>query len=246
MKKLNYKIVVEKSNNIHNNKYEYPFFNYVNSKMKIDIICPIHGKFTQHISDHIYNKAGCSKCKSCKIKITKTKSFNYFKNKANTVHNNFYDYSKAKNVYIDSRNKIPIICPIHGIFFQAFYNHVNAKAGCPKCKQSKGEMKIFKWLKTNKIIFETQKRFTKCKGLKNKLPFDFYLPEYNTCIEYDGEQHFRPVAFNGIQIQKAQQNFIKLKTNDNIKNKYCKENNITLLRISYKDDIEPILKSTFL
>ena len=76
------------------------------------------------------------------------------------------------------------------------------------------------------------------------LKFDLYLPEYNLCIEYDGEQHFEPVRFAGCSIENATQAFENTKINDQIKNEYCKNNNISLLRIPYWDfkNIEEILE----
>ena len=76
------------------------------------------------------------------------------------------------------------------------------------------------------------------------MPFDFYLPEYNVCIEYDGIQHFEPTRFNKkMTIEEANDNFIQQKFRDEIKNNYCKNNNIKLLRIPYTeyDNIEKII-----
>jgi len=71
-------------------------------------------------------------------------------------------------------------------------------------------------------------KFNSCKNIK-ELPFDFYLPEYNICIEYDGQHHFNIVSkFGG-------ENFLnKVRQNDKIKDNWCSENNIKLIRISYK------------
>lgn len=60
------------------------------------------------------------------------------------------------------------------------------------------------------------------------LPFDFY-------IEYDGIQHYKPIVG-------GEEGFIKLKERDDIKSKYCKDNNIELYRIGYKDNINNKLK----
>ena len=62
------------------------------------------------------------------------------------------------------------------------------------------------------------------------MPFDFYLPDYNICIEYDGEEHFQPVEFFG-----GEEKFQRRIENDEIKNNYCKNNNIKLIRIPYFD-----------
>jgi hypothetical protein len=97
------------------------------------------------------------------------------------------------------------------------------------CISSKGEEKISKILSDNNILFEKQKTYENLTSSKNaKLRFDFYLPEYNCCIEYDGIQHFKETFY-------THDDFNKRKERDNLKNKYCKENNIKLIRIPYTD-----------
>ena len=71
--------------------------------------------------------------------------------------------------------------------------------------------------------------FDKCKDIR-KLKFDFFLPDYNVCIEFDGEQHFKICEWG----EKKLKDSIK---KDGIKNSFCENNNIKLLRISYKDII---------
>ena len=72
-------------------------------------------------------------------------------------------------------------------------------------------------------------------GDYQKLKFDFYLPKYNLCIEVDGEQHDEVVTFGGKKcIQDSEEAFKKRQRYDAIKTKYCKDNNIGLLRIPEK------------
>lgn len=94
-----------------------------------------------------------------------------------------------------------------------------------KSAQSAGEKKISGFLRSERVDFKREYYF---RGLYNTtkthlLFFDFYLPDYNLCIEYDGEQHF---SENKPQRQRE---------NDFLKNTYCTKNNIHLLRISYRD-----------
>ena len=92
-------------------------------------------------------------------------------------------------------------------------------------------------LQKNKIKYETQKTFSGCE-YKRKLKFDFYLSEYNMCIEYDGEHHFKEVKYYGGS------DFLQVSKNrDLIKDSYCKNNNIILVRIKYTefDKIEDII-----
>lgn len=105
--------------------------------------------------------------------------------------------------------------------------------------QSKWEMFIGDYLTLLNIVFEPQKRFNDCKNKKQSdmLPFDFYLPDYNICIEYDGEHHFRPMEMWG-----GYEKFLINQENDNIKNEYCKNHNIRLLRLPYTHSKEDIKK----
>ena len=92
---------------------------------------------------------------------------------------------------------------------------------------SKGELLITNILKTLNVNYKLQKTFNNCK-YKRKLKFDFYLPDYNSCIEFDGLYHYK--------IIKNKQNSEQLKSTqlrDQIKNEFCKQNNIKLLRIPY-------------
>jgi very-short-patch-repair endonuclease len=91
------------------------------------------------------------------------------------------------------------------------------------------------------IQFIQQYKFDDCK-INYRLLFDFYLPQYNCCIEYDGRQHYEIVErFGGLE------GFISTKIRDTYKNWYCEKNNIKIIRISYKDfeNIEKILDKEF-
>ena len=115
---------------------------------------------------------------------------------------------------------------------------------CPICHQSKGEKIINDYLKLNNIFFEREKKFKDCKGKRCVLPFDFYLPEYNILIEYDGKQHFEPVRFHSTLFEKVEKSFNDLKRNDKIKDDYCKTKGIILIRIPYTEkNIELFLKN---
>jgi very-short-patch-repair endonuclease len=114
---------------------------------------------------------------------------------------------------------------------------------------TKGERYIKKYLDDNNIIYNLQFRFDNCK-LNRPLPFDFYLPNLNLCIEYDGIQHFEvdnKYAINAMKFFGGEQSKIKRNICDNIKSSFCRENNIKLIRISYLDikNIKSILDEVF-
>ena len=150
------------------------------------------------------------------------------------IHNNKYNYFLVN--YKNAKSKVKIICPIHGEFNQTPDAHLSGK-NCSHCNSSKGELIVKELLETKNVKFKQQKRFKDCKDIR-PLPFDFYLIDYNICIEYDGEQHFKP-----IKIFKGNKGFKECQKRDKIKTEYCKNNNIPLLRISYNEDVKTILTS---
>lgn len=117
---------------------------------------------------------------------------------------------------------------------------------CPKCKKSKGEVAISKLLDRNNIKYIEQYRFKDCRN-RFPLPFDFAILDENDSvihlIEFQGIQHYQPVRFLG-----GEERFNYTKNNDLIKFNYCKDNNIPLLTISYRDfnKIEDIIKENIL
>lgn len=170
------------------------------------------------------NNVNCKKCHDeYRISLTKSNTDD-FVSKSNRLHN--YKYSYTKTRYTKSCNKVIITCPTHGDFKQTPNHHLSG-IGCPICNSSKGEIEISKLLTENNVKFKEQHRFDDCRN-KQPLPFDFYLPELDTCIEYDGIQHYRPVDYFG-----GKGALEKRKMIDKIKTEYCKENNIRLIRIRY-------------
>ncbi len=144
--------------------------------------------------------------------------------------------------YINSGTKISIKCgKCDAIFMKTFDCY--KRAGCNCCRSiSLGESAISKYLNNIGISYMTEVRFKDCIH-KNQLPFDFHIPELNLCIEFDGIQHYKPVEHFG-----GQENFKLTKKRDEIKNKYCADNNIRLIRIAYFDidNIKTILDKLLL
>ena len=207
-------------------KYDYSKTKYIGMSKNIIITCKIHGDFKIIAGNHLYKKSGCPRCSP-----SKPINNDDFINFANIKHNNLYTYSKCK--YITDREKVIITCKLHGDFSQRPSDHKQGQ-GCPICKSSQGEKRIKKILDDNNIKYVQEKRFDDCK-YKNSLPFDFYIHQYKTCIEYDGIQHFQPIDHFG-----GENAFIQTQYRDSLKTIYCNSNNFTLIRISYKDSQETI------
>jgi len=126
-------------------------------------------------------------------------------------------------------------------------NIFSENTGCPRCRESHGERSIRNYLICNQINFKSQYRFDNCRK-KRPLPFDFAIfadkekTKLKILCEFDGEFHYKPARYSknkGKMIDKFQ----KIQINDNIKNEYCSNNYIRLIRIPYYEfeNIEQIL-----
>lgn len=118
-------------------------------------------------------------------------------------------------------------------FDMEYFTQYTPEKECSRTK-SNGEIETSNVLNSYGVRFVEQKIFSKCKD-KNYLPFDFYLLDYNVLIEFDGEQHYSVVRFNGMNQQDAENNFITIKKHDEIKTQFCIDNNIPLIRIPYTE-----------
>jgi hypothetical protein len=218
--KCNYCVLLKKSKLLRDGVIEL-------IKIDSDLIhlrCKDKGhEYHQDRGNLLANK-GCNQCYSTNRIITKEIILKKFIE----IHGNIfkYDLSNYKNVH----SKIDIICRRGHIFVQKAYNHYQGK-GCPICNESKGEIDISIFLESNNILFKRQKTFKDCKNIQ-PLKFDFYLPDHNMCIEFDGIQHFVPIKFFGGEV-----GLLKRIKNDKIKTDYCENKNINLIRISYLEDI---------
>ena len=162
-------------------------------------------------------------CKKCKI-VDKTQEFI---KKAKKKFKKKYSYKEVN--YVSNLIPVKIYCWKHKIINQTPKSFLTK--GCKLCCLKKGEKKICEWLTKCNIKFEIEKTFKDLK-YKGSLRCDFYLEDLNTVIEYDGNQHFRKKLKDG----KDRSEKLKLrKTRDQIKNKFCIENKINLLRIKYTE-----------
>jgi len=213
--------IIKKFKIVHDDKFDYSLVNYTTDKQKIKIKCKTCKHiFLQRPSAHLAGES----CKTCNINRQKS-SNEFFIKKAKEKYGTKYDYSEVE--YLTNKNKVKIICNKHQyIFEQAPNSHLRGQ-GCPICNQSKGELIIKDYLIEHNIKFNKNHRFVECR-YKNPLPFDFYLPQFNTCIEYDGIQHFKERHYDN-----NSENLEKRKLRDNIKNNFCHDKNINLIRISY-------------
>lgn len=212
---------------------------YINAKTKIKCKCKIDNYIWESTPDTLLSKSsdscGCPICRLRKFKNQKTKKDRKtFIKEMKEINPNI----KILTNYFNAKVKVKCECLKCGYIWWARPNGlVSHKTGCPYCNNSKLEEKTSNVLKKNNINFIVQYIFKDCK-YKAPLRFDFYLPNNNVAIECDGEQHKKVIDYFG-----GEENLKKQKIRDEIKNNYCKENGIKLIRIPYweENNIEKIL-----
>lgn len=216
-----------------NNNLDFSKTIYVNARTPVIVTCKTHGDFTtQSCKIHDVECHICSMQRHTGRRYSLTND--EYKLVASYLHNGKYDYSLLNDM---TTEKIPIICPTHGIFMMRKSAHISKTQlyGCAKCNRnySKGEELIENWCISNKINYISQKKFP---GLKNKntIFYDFYFPEHNILLEFDGLHHFGPVKYSKKQsIEDQKIKFEQIKDSDGKKLTYAMDNRINMIRIMY-------------
>lgn len=223
----------KESDKIHNKEYII-IGDYVNTDTKIEIKHLTCGNnFKQTPDKHLRN----NRCPICfgKNKLSKE----ILQERSDKKYNNEYT---ILGEYINNSTPILIKHNICGSeYLQIPNNHIKGNRTCFKCRgnMSNGEKLILNYLELKNIKYVFNNTIKGC-NFNKPLRFDFYLPDMNTCLEYDGEQHFKSISKFG-----GDDHLILTKKRDNIKNIWCDKNKINLIRISYKDNIENKLNEIF-
>jgi very-short-patch-repair endonuclease len=196
---------------------------YINIREKILHKCKKCNLLFKSSPKSILNsKIGCTSCSGRIFSIDKYKSL---------LPSNLKLISKE---YIGSNKKHKHLCIDCNFEFITKPNYIlHMNTNCPNCSKSKGEREIMCFLNDKKIKYINE--YTVNINEKN-LRFDFFIEEFNLMIEYDGIQHFKPVDLFG-----GEESFIKQTEYDILKDKWCLENKIKLLRIPYYENVEKIL-----
>ena len=232
---------LRKAEKRHDNFYEYTKSVYVNDHTSLIITCPTHGDFKQTPNMHLQGH-GCRKCGFEKVAQSTRWTTEEFTQKAIKQHGDLYDYSMVN--YVNSITNIMIICKKHGPFSQQPHAHTIG-VGCPVCSYSKAEKELLKYFVDSHINNKQQYSFKNLVGLNGgSLKFDFALCDKEDNIlfllEYQGQQHYRLTGW-----MMNQEEFETLQKHDKLKYEYCKNNNIPLEYISYKDNAVEMFKSIY-
>lgn len=202
---------------------------YKDNKTPITVKCDKNHEYETTWKDWRQNH----RCKKCYHENRKL-DFNYVKTEIEKEPG----YVLLSTEYVGSQCPLSVKCDKDHVYTTT-WDCFKSGRRCPKCKCSKGEKAIEKYLKSIGLEYITQYRDPRCRNIL-PLPFDFYIKKINMLMEFDGDEHKMPIDFFG-----GEEKFEQVKKNDTIKNQFCIDNQIVLLRISYKNlnRIEEILSS---
>ena len=196
---------------------------YTGYKNKIKVRCKRHGIEWEPLPNAILRGCGCSKCMKERISEKNGRTHDEFVKIVSETSPHIEILGRYKNV----RKKIKVRCKNHDeIYYVTPDLLVHGGGNCPKCTMTSGEYKVANYLDSMGYEYISQYSFANSEVSRKR--FDFYIPSANTCIEYDGIQHFEPVANFG-----GEDRFDYIKKSDEEKNEYCKSHNINLIRIPY-------------
>jgi len=223
--KLSYDFVKSK---FEERKYKLLSTEYTNKEKNLEFECPNNHKGSMTFNNFYYSKSICVECAGSK------------KHSIESIRDILQKdgYKLISNEYKDNKGKLKKECN-NGHLIDLRLNDFVTGYRCRYCVETIGEKKISAYLKNSNhnLIFDTEFKFDNCKNIK-QLPFDFYVNK-QFLIEYDGEQHFKSVDFFG-----GEEGYKARQINDKIKTKFCKDNKIPLLRISFNqiDNIPDIIE----
>ena len=200
---------------------------YTGAFNKIKCRCKIHDMIWEPKPGSLYRGCGCPTCKIEKIKAKQTKTTEEYVKQLSEKNPNI----ELLEPYKTANEKLLFRCKIHKYEWMSIPQRmITFQTGCPKCQSYNNENKLYDILTQWGYNVELQKKFEDCKD-KHLLPFDLYLPDFNICIEYDGEQHYQKERFEWRD--SSHSSFDLTQKHDLIKTKYCLDHEIPLIRIPY-------------
>lgn len=187
--------------------------------------CPLHGEQRMRINNLLNDR----ECPRCADDIRKNKYRLSSKEVVQRVNECGGTLLNPEDYVNNSTYNLKFKCQNCGSIFTSSFQRFTQHGGqlCRNCSgsESVGEMKIRHYLDENNIDYRQEHWFKDCRDV-HPLPFDFYLPELSTIIEFDGRQHFQETDYFSYTLEKTKQH-------DAIKEQYCKDNGLNLIRIPY-------------
>lgn len=218
---------------------------YIAARKKVALRCRVCGHEWKALPDNVvHQKGGCPECGNRKISQKQILTEEFVRTKLMEVNPDVELIGPYKGMLEHTKMR----CRKCGyewepLLANLYYKRNGHVKGCPKCNRSHGEIAIERYLSSHSIAYEPQKKFDGLVGVGGRLlSYDFFLPDYNTLIEFQGEQHYSAVDYYG-----GEENFQVQQAHDSLKADYASSHGHRLLTIPYKglDRIEEILDAFF-
>ena len=226
---------IQEFNSVGNNQIEL-LSPYISSHNKIKCRCKVCEHQWKALPYSLLHGSGCKKCAKNRLSEKNKISNDEFISRLERINKNIIPLDN----YNGMDNKIRFYCKTCNNIWETTPHYIlSPNAICSHCSSSKGESKISTYLRNNCIIYVQQYKFENLIGVNGgKLSYDFYLPQYNLLIEFQGEQHVKPKEYFG-----GEEKFKIQQEHDRRKREYAQLHNINLLEIWYYeiDNIESIL-----
>jgi len=206
---LNTEEVIELFKEKHGDSYDYSKVVFTKMHEKVCIICKEHGEFWQTPSKHLLGQ-GCPKCGIEKRAEEKNIGQEEFIKRCKSIYGNNYIYDETE--YTKMENKVKIICPKHGEFWQKPYDHLHGH-GCPKCGliESRGENELYEYICS---LIGKKKVEHSNRTILDGYEIDIFIPDYKIGIEYNGlkwhSEKFRDRNYHLMKTELANKKGIKL------------------------------------
>ena len=217
---------------------------YVNTNTMLDYHCNVCGYNGRKIAKNLLQGHGCPRCANIHRNDNRRYTITEVKKIIHQLYNGEYVYIGGKYNNATSKIKIKHI-KCGTVFTTSLDAFKRSRVGCPKCSASMGEQEVQGYLRLHNISYKYGYIISDLVD-KRSLHFDFWLPKYQTAIEYDGVQHYIATKFNQYGNDVAKKNFKIIQKHDRMKDQYCKSKNIRLIRIPYTKKVNDILNKQLL
>lgn len=215
---------------------------YKGANIKSKHICRGCGLLFYQSPSHNYTGRLCSSCghKKMALKCKGQKRTSKLLTNRRKSSEEYIQECKSKGLdlpiedYVNAITKIKHRCSRGHVYEQRPDDHIHDK-GCSICNESHGEKYIRNYLDKNNINYIPQKKFKELKD-KDYLSYDFYLPDYNMLIEYQGKQHYESIDYFG-----GDNKFKNQQYHDKLKKEYAKDNGYKLLELHYSLDTQELV-----
>ena len=175
--------------------------------------------------------AGCDEC----LLERKREIYAYSLEEATELLHKIHPQVDIIGDYINTTTPTLFRCNEHNHEFTSTWDYVVSRISCcNKSRKNYKEEQVCQLIESWGYKIERGKTFKDCKDI-NVLPFDCYLTDFNTIVEYDGEQHFYPIKHGSQTEEDAIEKLKYTQKHDEMKNEYCNKNGINLIRIPYTE-----------